>query len=74
MRSFYFRTDCNVTGPLCERIELEGEELKCVDTVKDILLPVRASSLRGAERQLDLSDGKNFTTMEWLMVFVKVPL
>ena len=41
----------NVTGPLCERIELEGEELKCVETVKDILLPVRASSLRGAERQ-----------------------
>ena len=23
---------------------------------------------------LDLNDGKNFTTMEWLMVFVKVPL
>ena len=23
---------------------------------------------------IDLSDGKNFTTMEWLMVFVKVPL
>ena len=23
---------------------------------------------------LDLSDGKIFTTMEWLMVFVKVPL
>ena len=56
-----------MTGPLCERIELEGEELKCVDTVRDILLPVRASSLRGAERQLDLSDGKNFTTMEWFL-------
>ena len=23
---------------------------------------------------LDLSDGKIFTTMEWLMVYVKVPL
>ena len=23
---------------------------------------------------LDLNDGKNFTTVEWLMVFVKVPL
>ena len=23
---------------------------------------------------LDLNDGKNFTTMEWLVVFVKVPL
>ena len=23
---------------------------------------------------LDLNDGKNFTAMEWLMVFVKVPL
>ena len=23
---------------------------------------------------IDLNDGKNFTTMEWLMVFVKVPL
>ena len=23
---------------------------------------------------VDLSDGKIFTTMEWLMVFVKVPL
>ena len=23
---------------------------------------------------IDLSDGKIFTTMEWLMVFVKVPL
>ena len=25
-------------------------------------------------KQLDLNDGKIFTTMEWLMVFVKVPL
>ena len=25
-------------------------------------------------RQLDLSDGKILTTMEWLMVFAKVPL
>ena len=24
--------------------------------------------------QVDMSDGKIFTTMEWLMVFVKVPL
>ena len=23
---------------------------------------------------IELNDGKNFTTMEWLMVFVKVPL
>ena len=23
---------------------------------------------------VDLNDGKKFTTMEWLMVFVKVPL
>ena len=26
------------------------------------------------DSQIDLSDGKIFTTMEWLMVFVKVPL
>ena len=26
------------------------------------------------ELQVDLSDGKIFTTMEWLMGFVKVPL
>ena len=31
---------------------------------------------RAAEvsRRVDLSDGKIFGTMEWLMVFVKVPL
>ena len=25
-------------------------------------------------KNLDLNNGKNFTTMEWLMVFVEVPL
>ena len=30
--------------------------------------------LHNALLAIDLSDGNNFTTMEWLMVFVKVPL
>ena len=29
---------------------------------------------RMGSNQVDLNDGKNFTTMEWLMVFVEVPL
>ena len=39
--------------------------------------PAAATTRVAASRldiTLDLSDGKNFTTMEWLMVFVKVPL
>ena len=58
----------NVTGPLCEPIELDSRELNCVDTDKDILLPVRASSLLGAERQcnrlLQDSIGPFFRTAE----------
>ena len=34
---------------------------------------IRMLPLNGA-LDVDLSDGKIFTTMEWLMVFVKVPL
>ena len=42
----------NVTGPLCQPIELGKKELSCEDT-KDILLPVRANSLPAALKQCD---------------------
>ena len=43
----------NVTGPLCQPIELEREELSCEYANKDILLPVRANSFSAAVKQCD---------------------
>ena len=43
----------NLTGPLCQPIELERKELSCEDTNKDILLPVRANTLSAAVKQCD---------------------
>ena len=43
----------NVTGPLCQPIELERKELSCEHTNKDILLPVRASTFSAAGKQCD---------------------
>ena len=58
----------NVTGPLCEPIELESGELSCSDPNKDILLPVRASTLSAAGKQcnrlLQNSVGPFFRTAE----------
>ena len=41
----------NVTGPLCQPIELDTKELSCEDTNKDILLPVRANTASSAAKQ-----------------------
>ena len=43
----------NVTGPLCQPIELKRKELSCEHTNKDILLPVRASTFSAAFKQCD---------------------
>ena len=43
----------NVTGPLCQPIELEIKELNCEDSNKDILLPVRTNNLAAATKQCD---------------------
>ena len=40
----------NVTGPLCQPVEVEKKELSCRET-KDILLPVHANSLSNAVKQ-----------------------
>ena len=34
----------NVTGPLCERIVMDSEELGCVRSSKDLLLPVEQTT------------------------------
>ena len=41
----------NLTGPLCQPMELDMKELICEDTTKDILLPVRANFLPAAIKQ-----------------------
>ena len=61
----------SVLGEIKENMEEKAANVKekvneGVDEVKK-----RTSNMIKA---VDLSDGKNFTTMEWLMVFVKVPL
>ena len=43
----------NVTGPLCQPIELERKELSCEFTNKDILLPVRANTASAAAKECD---------------------
>ena len=43
----------NVTGPLCQPIEVDTKELGCVDTNKDILLSVHANILSTAAKQCD---------------------
>ena len=40
----------NLTGPLCQPVEVEKKELSCRET-KDILLPVHANSLSNAVKQ-----------------------
>ena len=42
----------NVTGPLCQPVEVEKRELSCRET-KGILLPVHANSLSNAVKQCD---------------------
>ena len=43
----------------------------CKSEINPIVLPPHPQV---GKCNIDLNDGKNFTTMEWLMVFVKVPL
>merc|ERR1711978_558145 len=43
----------NVTGPLCQPIELERKEQSCEDTNKDILLPARSNTLAAAVKKCD---------------------
>ena len=43
----------NVTGPLCQPIELAKEELSCQYTNKDLLLPARANTFSAALKQCD---------------------
>ena len=58
----------NVTGPLVEPIELDSGEMSCGVTDKDILLPVRATTLEAAAKQcnrlLQNSFGPFFRTAE----------
>ena len=43
----------NVTGPLCQPIEVDTKELGCEDTNKDILLPVHTNTMSNAAKQCD---------------------
>ena len=58
----------HLTGPLYEPIEVDSEELSCAEPKKDILLPVRASTLSAAGKQcnrlLQNSVGPFFRTAE----------
>ena len=63
---FNMSSPFNVTGPLCQQVELEVKELICED--KDILLPVRANTLSAAVKQcnrlLEKSIGPFFRTAD----------
>ena len=58
----------NVTGPLCQPIERDSQELSCAESTKEILLPIRAGTLQAAEKQCDKlfkkSIGPKFRTAE----------
>ena len=43
----------NLTGPLCQPMELDMKELSCEETNKDILLPVRVNNVAAAVKQCD---------------------
>ena len=58
----------NVTGPLCQPIERDSQELSCAESTKEILLPIRAGTLQAAEKQCNKlfkkSIGPKFKTAE----------
>ena len=43
----------NVTGPLCQPIERDSQELSCAESSREILLPIRAGTFLDAEKQCD---------------------
>ena len=53
-------SEFNVTGTLVKRVEIDSEELSCAIDYKDISLPVRQRTVKGAEKQCDKLMQKSF--------------